>query len=94
MFDWDNLRKIATNNKTSDNLLKYKLTRNKVKDSIKCAKVGYYNNYFKETVGNTRDSWKGVIMIMRKYPRYTEINNISIGDGTYASSSKIDSGVP
>ena len=37
MFERDNLKKTATNNKTSDNWLKYKLTRNKVNDSIKCA---------------------------------------------------------
>ena len=53
MFERDNLKKIATNDKTSDNWLKYKLTRNNVNDRFKCAKVGYYNNYFKETLGNT-----------------------------------------
>ena len=94
MFERDNLKKIATSNKTSDNWLKYKLTRNKVNNSIKCAKVGDYNNYFKETLGNTRDSWKRVNMIMGKNPYYTEIDNISIGDVTYASSSEIGSGVP
>ena len=94
MFERDNLKKTATNDKTSDNWLKYKLTRNKVNYSFKYAKVAYSNNYFKETVGNTRDSWKRVNMIMGKNPYYTEIDNISIGDVTYASSSEIGSGVP
>ena len=66
MFGRDNLKKTATNHKTSNNWLKYKLTRNKVNDSFKYAKVPYYNNYFKEIVGNTRDSWKRVNMIMGK----------------------------
>ena len=60
MFERDNLKKTTTNDKTSDNWLKYKLTRNKVNESFKFAKVAYYNNYFKETVGKTRDSWKRV----------------------------------
>ena len=94
MFKMNNLKKTPTNNKTSDNQLKYRLTRNKVNDSIKCAKVAYYNNYFKETLGHTRDSWKRVIVIMWKNPHQTDIHNISIGDVTYTSSSEMGSRVP
>ena len=52
--------------KTSENWQKYKAARNKVNEGIKCAKASHYKNYFRETLGNTRESWKGVNMILGK----------------------------
>ena len=82
-------KKKAAKNKTSENWQKYKVARNKVNDGIKCAKPSYYDNYFRETVGNIRESWKGVNMVLEKNFHHTEINNIKIENVTYFSSIEI-----
>lgn len=71
----------------SENWLKYKSVRNKVNDGIKYAKVAYYNNDFRETPGNTRESSKEVNMILGKNRHHTEMNSINIGDVACTSSS-------
>ena len=56
MFERDKLKKIAAKNKTSENWQNYKVARNKVNDGTKCSEASYYIHYFRETVGNTRES--------------------------------------
>ena len=59
MFERDNLKKIATSNKTSDNWLKYKLTRNKVNDSIKCADRNKFKSHSQRDHQSAYSQWSG-----------------------------------
>ena len=89
MFERDKLKKIATKFKTDENWTNYKRVRNRVNANIKSAKVAYYNNYFNENLGNIKNAWKGVNMIMGKDSLSTEIKDITVDGMSYTSPSEI-----
>ena len=60
---------------------KFKIYRNKLKHLLNISKRSYYNNYFKNSMGNIKNIWKGIKQLVTLkqsstfHPSMIEINN-------------------
>ncbi|CAB3992510.1 Hypothetical predicted protein [Paramuricea clavata] len=89
MFERDRLKRIASKHDTEHNWSKYRSARNNVNRCIQDAKAAYYHNYFRNSFGDIKNTWKGVNELMGKNSHTNVISSIKVGDCIYTSSSDI-----
>ena len=89
MFERDRLKRIASKHDTEHNWSKYRSARNNVSRCIQDAKAAYYHNYFRNSFGDIKNTWKGVNELMGKNSHTNVISSIKVGECNYTSSRDI-----
>ena len=83
------LYKLYIRNRNAYYWSKYKLHRNKLKHLLDISKKLYYNEYFKNNVGNMRDMWKGIKQIITVKQSSLHIPSTIDKDNTSLKDSKL-----
>ena len=73
MYQCDHLKKVATITGNEAVWTAYKQARNNVNSEIKSCKASYYNNFFSNNKGNTRETWRGINTILAKNSKNTSV---------------------
>jgi hypothetical protein len=84
MWERDHLKRKAVNTKDGSDWVNFKTKKNLVNYKIRNSKQQYYNSYFSNNVGRTKETWKGINSILSKAKGSIKIPKIVV-NGTEIS---------
>jgi hypothetical protein len=87
MWERDNLKRKAVITKDESDWVNFKTKQNLVNYKIRNSKQQYYNSYFSNNVGRTKETWKGINSILSKAKGSIKIPKIVV-NGTKISDPK------
>ena len=78
MWERDHLKRKAVITKDESDWLSFKTKKNLVNYKIRNSKQQYYNSYFSNNVGRTKETWKGINSILSKAKKSIKIPKIVV----------------